>query len=457
MKTRYAVLFVAGVGVWACAAAGAQPGDDVKALKQENTELKQRVQTLEKDMAELKGMFRQQAGELQTVRETQKEDLKQVQALLEKDAGNKGQKWLGIRSSLDMEFYGYIKADAAYDSARTDEGNFARWVLSEAGRNKDEQFNLTARQTRLGLKINGPESDGVKSSGRLEIDFYGGGTENKPVPMMRHAYLKIDWIKQRFSLLAGQTSDLISPLVPDTLNYSVAWWAGNIGYRRPQVRATQGLTIAKDVDLEIAAAVTRTIGHDSGAFDPGDTGEDHCLPGLQGRAALTFPLLGAKPTTVGFSGHMAKEEYDTDASDHGKGLWSWSANLDITQPVLDWLTIKGELFTGSNLDAYLGGIGQGLDLPRIREIDSCGGWAAASLGPWDKWRFNLGASVEAVDGGDVTDAMARTLNRSVFGNVIYDVNGNTSIGFELSHWHTEYKNTDAGDSLRLQTSFIYKF
>jgi hypothetical protein len=34
---------------------------------------------------------------------------------------------------------------------------------------------------------------------------------------------------------------------------------------------------------------------------------------------------------------------------------------------------------------------------------------------------------------------------------------NAEIGFELSHWHTEYQGEGGADSLRAQTSFIYKF
>ena len=454
-KTTMALVAVALLGP--CGVGRAEGPNGLGEVKKENTQLKQRVAELEKGMKALQKMVKQQSVELTTVRETQKNDLRKVHAMLQDDAAGKPSNWLSVHSTLDVQLYGYIKADAAWDSARTDNGNYARWVESEEGRNKDGQFNLTARQTRLGLKIKGPEVGEARTSGLLEIDFYGAGDENTPRPMMRHAYLKVDWPQRRFSILAGQTWDVISPLNPSTLNYSVGWWVGNVGYRRPQIRATQEFTLAKDVDLMLQAAVARTIGHDNGDFDPGDTGEDNCLPSLQGRAAVTFPLFGPKRTTVGFSGHVAKEEYDTDPSDHHKNLDSWSANLDVSQPVTDWLTVKGELFTGENMDTYKGGIGQGINTSPLREIGTCGGWAAASLGPWDRWRFNVGASVEAIDGQDVTSDTYRTVNRAIFGNVIYQINPHTSMGFEISQWHTEYKNQDDGDSLRLQTSFLYNF
>jgi hypothetical protein len=94
---------------------------------------------------------------------------------------------------------------------------------------------MTANETRLGAKIKGPNVDGMEISGRVETDFYGGGAaENKPNLMMRHAYIELGWPHEKFSILAGQTSDVISPLVPTTLNYSVCWWVGNMA-GRPQI------------------------------------------------------------------------------------------------------------------------------------------------------------------------------------------------------------------------------
>jgi hypothetical protein len=369
------------------------------------------------------------------------------------DAAEKNPVW----SSLDIQLYGYIKLDAAYDSSRVDTGDYARWVESESDNEDDSQFNMTARQTRLGAMISGPEDDGLKTSGRVEIDFYEGGAENKPRVMMRHAYLNILWPEDRFSILAGQTSDVISPLFPSTINYTVGWWVGNIGYRRPQIRLTKDLALSKDVDLKLEGALARTIGI-SNEFTT-DSGADAGYPGVQARAGITFPWLGYKPTTVGVSGHVAREEYDTSASGDSKHFDSWSANLDVTQPINEWLTIKGEAFTGENLSAYLGGIGQGVNIDTFKEIGSKGGWIAAALGPWDKWQFNVGFSAESVDGDDLRGMTGdkRTYNRSIFGNMLYSLNKSTQIGFELSHWRTDYQGEDDGDSIRAQGAFIYRF
>ncbi len=52
---------------------------------------------------------------------------------------------------------------------------------------------------------------------------------------------------------------------------------------------------------------------------------------------------------------------------------------------------------------------------------------------------------------------ARTPNQSLLANATYALNKNADIGVELSQWRTDFKNADAVDDVRIQTSFIYKF
>ncbi len=424
----------AGVFILACVMCGSvfgQEGADVEELRKENTELRRRLEALEADMKEL-GVRLDRLPEA---------------ARAAKPA---------MRSKYQVDLYGFIKLDAAYDTSRTSTGNFARWVLPEGVNNNDDQFNMTANQSRFGLKFQGPEAPGMRTSGKVEVDFYGGGPENKAHLMMRHAYLQVDWPESDFSILAGQTSDVVSPLVPSTLNYTVGWWAGNPGYRRPQLRLTKGFEVGENSRLLLQGALARTIGDTTAVSHPGDTGEDAGFPSLQGRAALTFPLLTDKKTTVGISGVWGREEYDIDAMDNSEDMDVWMANLDLTIPITDKVAFKGEVWTGANLDAYLAGIGQGVNATTIDEIGAKGGWGALSFGPYGKWRFNVGAGIDDPHDGDLNTG-DRERNTSVFANTIFDINEAVQCGFEVSRWETDYKDEEDGDSLRFQMSFIYKF
>ena len=93
---------------------------------------------------------------------------------------------------------------------------------------------------------------------------------------------------------------------------------------------------------------------------------------------------------------------------------------------------------------------------KAEEIESTGGWAALSLGPFDNWRYNLGGSIDDPEDDDLPNG-SRSQNVSYWGNVIYDINEAVQLGLELSYWDTEYKNMEDGENFRVQSSLTYKF
>jgi len=66
---------------------------------------------------------------------------------------------------------GVIKVYAAYRTARPNEsGYYARWGESEAVNPNDDQFNLTARESRFGLEFKGPDLAFLNTRAKMEID-----------------------------------------------------------------------------------------------------------------------------------------------------------------------------------------------------------------------------------------------------------------------------------------------
>jgi hypothetical protein len=77
----------------------------------------------------------------------------------------KGNVW----SNLDVQLYGYIKADASFDDSKVTPGNYAVWVESENGMTpavtgppavpafgatrNDDEYNMTMKETRFGFKL----------------------------------------------------------------------------------------------------------------------------------------------------------------------------------------------------------------------------------------------------------------------------------------------------------------
>jgi hypothetical protein len=291
----------------------------------------------------------------------------------------------------------------------------------------------------------------MKADGLVEIDFYEGGAENKPRPMIRHAYLTLDWPEERFTILAGQTWDIISPLTPDTVNYAVAWWVGNIGYRRPQLRLTK-LFGDSDLLVTVTGGVARTIGRDN-VQNAVDTGEDAGMPTVQGRLALTVPSPGGS-ATLGVSGHWGREEFDV--AGENRDVDTWSINGDLRLNLGSSLVLQAEIFSGSNLDAFNGGVGQGVNLGLHEGIEARGGWASLTLNAISDVVLNLGYAIDDPEPEFLSRA-GRDRNQALWINSWYSVTKSVRLGAELSRWETEYVDGETSDSLRMQGSIVYSF
>ncbi len=346
---------------------------------------------------------------------------------------------------LSITPYGYIKLDMSYDSARTNDGNFVMMVNDAA--DSDNEFNMTARQTRLGANFAFAEINGKKVTGKVEFDFYNASPENKNAVMMRHAFMKVDYGK--FYILAGQTSDVFSPLVPNTVNYTVLWNAGNIGYRRPQLRF---VTKCKR-GVEYAIALARNVAGDADGIN-GPDGDDSGMPMVQGRIQYATSRWNA-----GISGHYGSMEYQKAGDDDNYS--TFSMNVHGSYIISDAISVKGEAFSGKALKQFFGGVNQEFNLDSEQEIESMGGWVNATYAATSNTTFNLGASADMPEKDETTAAKLIDSNSSIFVNMFTKMTPNTTFGLELSNWNTNYYTNGGKDrdnsNLRVQTSFTMTF
>lgn len=343
--------------------------------------------------------------------------------------------------TISAKPYGYVKLDTIYDTGFGHPGNYIFWAKSP-GEN-DGTFHLTANQTRVGLNLKGISFGKFNVTGKIEIDFHGGNAENKAYNFMRHAFMKIS--DGSFSIIAGQTSDIISPLVPSTLNYTVAWACGNIGYRRPQLTLQKDFKSGKNV-FTIKAGITRTIAAD---YD-GDGVEDGMaagVPTVQGRIGAKFGI-GSGSLQIGFSGHTGKTkgvvEYDSN-----------SMNFDFLL-VVKKFKIIAEYFSGKNLGAYLGGIIQNVNAATGVEVNAKGFYVNAVAGLSKKVDISVGYGMDDPDDADLWNG-ARSKNAATFGNIVFKLSPSVKVGVEISNWVTDYLNAEQQKTLRSQLSWIFSF
>ena len=372
-------------------------------------------------------------------------------------------------SGTNVQFYGFARFDASYDTGQISSGNIALWTQPKTAGQNDAEWNLTAGATRLGLNLSGPDTKSMKLTGNIEFDFLSkdSSSENNQLPRLRHGYLKAYWPASDFSIIAGQTWDVISSLIPFVDDPALMWDAGNIGTRHPQLRFTKGFSAGEKGHIEVAAAASRTIGekNNTTGIIATDPGKDAAMPTIQGRIAYSAPfLVKTQPATIGISGHYGQEEWDTDIQGNHKTLDSWSCNLELTMPICPKMTLAGEYFTGSNLDDYNGGIGQGVNPSpsMMKEIRSNGGWAALRFAFNPETSFSLGAGIDDPNNNDLSVSSPsmlnpRTKNQTIFGTLVNKIKPNLILGLQLAQWKTDYYNGDRGNALRAQSSLTYKF
>ncbi len=356
-----------------------------------------------------------------------------------------------------IEFYGYAKLDMAYDTGRVFPGNYALYVQPmPANDRNNSQYNMTANQTRLGMNFTAMDTGDKKLTGKLEIDFYGGGAaDNKANPMMRHAYMQLEWPKYDFAILAGQTSDLISPLVEPTVQYTVGWDQGNIGYRRAQLRLTKGWKMTDTSKFTWAFGFFKTIGHNT--LDGGNSGAESGVPTFQTRFGFAFAGAAGRPVNLGISGHYGRETFINPVKGGADTKFStYSYNFDASVPLSKTLTLQAEGYYGRDLDTFFGGSNQAYDLTNAVGTLSQGGWMALSYTPNVHWNFNLGGGADNPRYSDLTEG-ARGNNSDFFANGWYNITKQALVGFELSYLSTSYVQKDTVHATRAQLSFQYNF
>ncbi|MCD6379698.1 hypothetical protein J7M07_04555, partial [bacterium] len=231
--------------------------------------------------------------------------------------------------NYDFNFHGYFKTDMSYDNAQIYPGDFHLYV--PAYNEADNALYFGTKESRMGFDFLWKE-ESFKTKATFEFDLFGAGAAsvNKATPMLRHAYFKITG--KKWSLLAGQTWDVISPLVPKTVNYSVAWGEGNIGYRRPQIRLSTWADVSKNAKFNLDLAVTRNMGGDFSvtndttnvlkvvAGDGVNNGADAAMPAVQGHIGITTKCAKEGTLSLGVSGHYGQEKYNKiDSTSAGNG------------------------------------------------------------------------------------------------------------------------------------------
>lgn len=321
-----------------------------------------------------------------------------------------------------------------------------------------ETLELSGRATNIGFNITGPTIGDFESGGLVLLYAFGqeyfanyyGITIFQGFGELRND----DW---RFSF--GLMQDLVNPLMPTTLNWSLGGAAGNLGFIRGQVRAERFFKVDDLTQVTVQTAISQAVNTEYAVPTVSDRlsfGEPNGLPNFEGRIALGLGELAAsaaspqpqRPFELGISGMYGQlRTITSDFLNPSVRIVEDSAMVgaDLSVQVSDRMGLKGELFYGQALGSYLGGVAQSVNVDDFRSIRTIGGFGEAYYYWTDTLHSHVGYGIDDPLDADVAGSQ-RVRNQMFFGNIIYDVSKNLQLGLEVSQWQTAYANPVLGDN-----------
>jgi hypothetical protein len=336
--------------------------------------------------------------------------------------------------------------------------------------------SATARQSRLGIRVTGATVGSAKVSGVIEADFFGGYPavgigDNMGVLRLRLANARLDWAKG--SLVVGQDWMVFAPVNPLSLSSAgIPLFAagGNPWARLPQVR---GEWKTKKVLLQGAVLAPQTGDFNSAFFYVPGSGALSETPFLQGRAAATLANFAAskKVATIGISGHWGQSR--VIASGFDRKVDSNGIAGDWVLPLGTKVTVQGELFAGTNLGGFQGGIFQGiiadgavpgpggtpvLDGPR--GISTQGGWVQVLVAPTATLTVHAGFGLDDPDDEDfltVVKRETRIENTAISVGFQHKVSAQIAWGVEYRHLETKYLIAGNKTNGHVNAAFTFTF
>jgi len=367
-------------------------------------------------------------------------------------SGTTGTSEVTTLSHLPIQVYGTVLWNSFYNTGGSNIEDIPL-VASKAGTDPNGNFGMSVRQSRFGLRYQGPEIWGAKLSGTVEMDLLGGSAAlgngvGMDLPRLRLAYGRMDW--KNTAIEAGQDWAVFSPLNPTSLaSYAIPAMSasGNPWIRSPQFRfewhsdasqSTRVLLQMAALDPNVGDNPTTVVD----ARTPG-IGERGQAPAFETRLALTGKF-DNRDATVGISGHYGRGDNVGVLNNVtvARAVDSWGVNLEYTLPVVKGFTLTGEAFSGRGLGLFSVASGQSVlavGTPGEHGVLASGGWAQAQFDLSKKWQVNLVYGFESDEGFNLITG-SRSKNQTPMANIMYKFSPHITWAWEWRRLMSNYQN-----------------
>jgi hypothetical protein len=362
------------------------------------------------------------------------------------------------QSQPSVTLYGTILWNAFYNSEATNNQDVPLFP-AKRGADPFDNLGMTVRQSRLGLRYQGPPVAGARLSAQAEVDFFGGKTGlangiNMDLVRLRLGYVRLDW--SRLSLLAGQDWSIFAPLNPTSLaGFAIPALAGagNPWIRIPQIRAELQTRIT-DARLQWLIAATDPNAGDYAATSqavrtPG-VGEHGAIPGIETRLSAGFRMAG-RDAAVGVSSryHRGANAGTLAGLPVEHAVDSWGIAMDFTAPLHRRFAIMGEAYEGRALGAFSVSLGQAVlpaGTPGEHGVEARGGWMQAQYDIATRWQANAAYGLELPDISELRLG-DRSKSQAYIVNLMFKPSPRLTLAWEWRRLLSNYKEQPSANNV----------
>jgi len=263
-------------------------------------------------------------------------------------------------------------------------------------------LGASLRQSIVGLTGVGPSIYGARTSGDVQMDFFGGlpsgyGAATSGVMRLRVARIRFDW--ENTSVVVGLDGPLFSPNTPTSyMSLAVPAFAsaGNLWTWTPTIRVEQRWPTSVSLfKIEAGVMDPSRYASSSASVRTANPGESSRKPAYSLRISANGRSEN-RPLSIGVSGIYLPQRYGGETASGWGGVTDWRLPLF---PHMEW---SGEFFAGKGLDVF-GGVPyvlvQPSDLnrynsvtaPALAGIRMLGGWSQVKVKLNFRNEFNLAA------------------------------------------------------------------
>jgi hypothetical protein len=340
-------------------------------------------------------------------------------------------------------------------------GNTARPVapgtpffLAPNGPFDQDTFDIHARQSSLIFALLGPEMGNFKSGGLVYLNLYNDAViadRYGILPIQAYGELK----NETWRFAAGLQTDIFAPLLPTVLPFSYLMASGNAGVFRGQLRAER-YWYPSDIDqitftAGISEPISTTIKDSTIVTGSTAITEDNGWPDLEMRLAWAIGqpqqvgLEARRPLEVGISTVIGQIRTTIGGPPTRVVDDVWGIALDARWRINERWGVTGELFHGQTLGTYGGGVFQNVNSLTFEPVHATGGWGQVDYYFTPCLHSHFGAGVDNPADSDLFLGQIAQ-NRTIFANLIWDVNSSLRLASELTFRDTNYIGPAALDN-----------